>query len=71
MRRVFRFLKALFRYAFCGRFENVGFGEYVRRLGICLECGEYDDAKYTCGKCGCYLDKKCKWSTEHCVEGKW
>lgn len=71
MKRIFRFIKALFKYAFTGHFENVGFSEYVDRLSICKECGKYNEKRYMCDICGCYLDKKCKWKTEHCYEGKW
>lgn len=71
VKRVFRFLGALLRYAFCGHFKKVGFDEYVSRLDTCLKCGQYDNRKYTCKVCGCYLDKKCKWGTESCEEGKW
>lgn len=69
MRRIFRFLKAYWNYLLYG--DQVTFDEYVRRLTICHDCDCIDREKYQCKKCGCFMDKKCKMNTEHCVDEKW
>lgn len=71
MSRLFRFTKALFRYAFTGHLKNVPFSEYEKRIHICSECGHIGQNDYRCGVCGCYMDKKAKWATECCAIGKW
>lgn len=70
MRRVFRFIRALYRYTVYGHMRKAGFTEFADRIGKCAACREHT-SKYTCGVCGCRLDKKCSWSTEHCPCGKW
>lgn len=67
----FRFLKSLFRYIFTGHFQNVRFGEFARRIQICSTCPHISPTDYRCKICGCYMDKKCKWGTEHCALKKW
>jgi len=67
--RIFRFIKALWRYIFYGK--RVSFGLYVSRLYICDQCSNLNRDKWTCNKCGCYLDKKAKMSTEKCPDNKW
>jgi len=71
MRRVFRFIRALFRYAIYGHFKKVDFKTYANRLYICSNCDNLNENNWTCKICGCYLSKKAKWSTEKCVEEKW
>jgi hypothetical protein len=71
MKRIFRFLKSLIRYIFTGHVQNVTFEEYARRIDICSKCDKINQYNYTCGVCGCYMDKKAKWSTEHCDDEKW
>lgn len=70
MKRIFRFIRALFRYVFYGHFENVTFKQYVSRLEMCSKCENLKN-NWTCGICGCYLTKKAKWITECCPENKW
>lgn len=67
MMRMIRFIKALVKYIIFGK--RVEFADYIFRLRVCNECPLRDDWK--CGKCGCYLDKKAKMSTETCPEGNW
>ena len=69
MVRILRFIKALCKYILHGK--RVDFFTYVHRLKLCetCECLDYDNWK--CKKCGCYLDKKCKMSTEKCPKDKW
>lgn len=73
MRRVIRFIKALWRYILYG--NKVSFTEYVNRLNICRDCIELNPDinadRYTCKICGCYLTKKVKMSTEKCPKNKW
>lgn len=71
MGRVFRFIKALFRYAIYGHFKNTTFSEYAERITVCSECEKLNKEKWTCGICGCYLTKKAKWQTEDCPLAKW
>ena len=69
MRRIGRFIKAMWRYVLYGK--NVSIGEYVERLDKCVGCQYLNKDKWTCGKCGCYLIKKAKMSTEKCPDNKW
>ena len=71
MGRIFRFIKALFRYAIHGQFKNTTFKEYAERINVCAECDKLNSTKWTCGVCGCYLTKKAKWRTEDCPLAKW
>lgn len=67
--RIFRFLKSLFKYFLFGK--RVSFKTYVQRLTACSRCRVFDDKNWTCGVCGCYMDKKAKMSTEKCPKGVW
>ena len=69
MKRVFRFIKAVWRYILYGK--RVTFNQFVDRLDICRDCPNLKKDNWTCGICGCYLDKKTKMSTEKCPENKW
>lgn len=69
MVRVFRFLKALWKYILHGK--RVDFFTYVHRLKLCETCEYLNSEKWSCDKCGCYLDKKCKMSSETCPLNKW
>lgn len=67
--RIFRFLKALIKYIIFG--NRVSFSLFYDRLSECVKCDNCDDEEWKCKKCGCYLDKKCKWDTEKCPDEKW
>jgi rubrerythrin len=67
--RIIRFIKALIKYMRYG--HRVHIDEYVNRLTICKNCNNLDDEKWSCKKCGCYLDKKAKMNTENCPDDKW
>jgi hypothetical protein len=69
MKRVFRFVKALWKYMLYG--HRVSLWTYCDRLGKCNGCDKFRGGNWTCGVCGCYLDKKAKMNTERCPEGKW
>lgn len=69
MVRVFRFLKSLWKYILHGK--RVDFFTYVHRLKLCETCEDLNNEKWTCNICGCYLDKKCKMSSETCPKHKW
>ena len=69
MARVIRFVKALWKYIWYG--NRVSFNEYVSRLNKCCVCDDLDSDKWTCKKCGCYLTKKAKMSTEKCPNNRW
>ena len=65
--RILRFILALVKYFFIG--ERVDRRLYDTRLEICAVCKDRCGNK--CCVCGCYLNKKAKWSTESCPKNKW
>ena len=67
--RIIRFLKAIVKYIIFGKRTSIY--QYIERLTICKDCSYFDDNKWSCKKCGCYLDKKAKINTENCPEDKW
>lgn len=67
--RLFRFIKALWKYFLYGK--RVDYDTFVNRLIICNYCDKLDRDKWSCKECGCYLTKKCKMNTEKCPNGKW
>jgi len=69
MRRIIRFVKALWKYILYG--DRVSFNQYVDRMKVCSECPMFRNDNWTCGKCGCYIDKKAKMTTESCPDNKW
>jgi len=69
MRRIFRFIKALWRYIWFG--HQVTFEEYVLRLDSCYGCEYLERYDGSCKRCGCYVTKKAKMSTEKCPDGRW
>ena len=69
MKRIIRFIKALYKYILYGK--RVTFVKYCDRLNICCICSDFDSEKWTCKKCGCYVDKKAKMSTEICPKHLW
>lgn len=69
MVRICRFLKALWKYILYGK--RVSFHKFNSRLEECEYCDYFDERKWTCTKCGCYVIKKCKMSTETCPEKYW
>lgn len=67
--RIIKFLKAIIKYI---RFGNrVNIDNYIHRLSICKSCENFDNEKWKCKVCGCYLDKKAKMNTENCPDNKW
>ena len=67
--RIIRFIKAVIKYIRYGQRPPID--EYIRRLSICRDCKNFESEKWTCGICGCYLDKKAKMNTEICPDDKW
>lgn len=67
--RIVRFLKAIIKYIRFGNRTQID--EYIHRLTVCKDCEYFDNKKWSCKKCGCYLDKKAKMNTENCPNGKW
>jgi hypothetical protein len=67
--RIIRFLKAIIKYIMFGQRSPIEV--YIHRLTICKDCIYFDNEKWSCKKCGCYLDKKAKMNTENCPDGKW
>ncbi len=67
--RIIKFLKAITKYILFGNRTTID--EYIDRLDKCKVCEYFDDEKWACRKCGCYLDKKAKMNTENCPDDKW
>ena len=67
--RIIRFLKATVKYIRFGQQTTIDV--YIDRLTICKNCNNFDNEKWSCKICGCYLDKKAKMNTENCPEDKW
>lgn len=67
--RIVRFLKALWRYVLFGK--RVSFQDYIYRLSKCNNCINLNTENWTCERCGCYVDKKCKMNTETCPNKIW
>ena len=65
--KVIRFIIALFKYIIWG--DQVTTDKYNNRMAICEQCTSRCGNK--CCICGCYLNKKAKWSTESCPQNKW
>ena len=51
--------------------NRVDIDNYINRLSICMACDNFDNEKWSCKICGCYLDKKAKMNTENCPDDKW
>lgn len=69
MKRIFRFIKSVCKYIIYGHRVNIY--EYSIRIRECASCDDLNDDKWMCKICGCYVDKKCKMSTEKCPKNKW
>lgn len=67
--RIIRFIKAIANYIRYG--QRVSIDEYIHRLAVCKDCNNFNTEKWSCKKCGCYLDKKAKMNTESCPDDKW
>ena len=67
--RLIRFLKAIIKFIIFGKQTTIN--EYINRLSICKDCEYFNDKKWSCKKCGCFLDKKAKMNTEKCPDDKW
>ena len=67
--RIIRFLKAIVKYIKFGKQTTID--EFINRLTVCKNCNNFDSDKWSCKKCGCYLDKKAKMNTEKCPDNKW
>mgnify|MGYP003149885345 CR=1 FL=1 len=66
MRKIFKFLKALIKWAACGfRFFKLA----QERFTICRGCPELRG--FICKVCGCNLKLKTKFLTEECPLKKW
>lgn len=67
--RILRFLQAIVKYIRFGKRTTID--DYIKRLTICKGCNNFDSKRWSCRKCGCYLDKKAKMTTESCPDGIW
>ena len=64
--------KAVVRHVGDG-LKKVDLEEYQRRLNICNKCpGDYrHKTRCTHDDCGCFLNQKAWWASEHCPEDYW
>ena len=67
--KIIRFLKAIIKYIRFGQQTTIDV--YIDRLTTCKNCNNFNNEKWSCKICGCYLDKKAKMNTENCPENKW
>ena len=67
--KIIRFLKAIIKYVIFG--QRVNIDNYIHRLSVCKNCKHFDNEKWSCKICGCFLDKKAKMNTENCPDDKW
>ena len=46
---------------------------FAARIAICEECDSLNQQRRVCTEksCGCYIDKKARWQSENCPQGKW
>ena len=65
--KVFRFIYALIKFIIYG--EEVTEEEAKARMAECNTCIFKRDLN--CGKCGCNLSRKTKWSSESCPVKRW
>lgn len=48
--------------------------EAARRISICEQCTTWfrpTDRRCSHSSCGCWIDRKVKWKSQHCPIGKW
>ncbi len=67
------FAKAAARHAMAGG-KKATDEVRTQRLAICQECEfceSQDDVPFRCHHCGCYLQLKTGWASEHCPLAKW
>lgn len=67
MARVFRFIKALFKFILKGK--HVPFSTEIKRRGVCKDCEFRKEG--ICSLCGCNTNLKTKWSSEECPDNRW
>lgn len=51
--------------------HRVDFYTYSDRIRQCSICEHLDETNWRCGKCGCYITKKARMSTEECPDDNW
>jgi hypothetical protein len=52
--------------------KKVSQKEMNRRIDICKGCEFFTDGERpSCSKCGCYMNIKARWESEHCPIDKW
>lgn len=52
-------------------FKNTTDDMKKNRLEICDNCEFFIRDHKRCGKCGCFVEVKAKWESNHCPVGKW
>jgi hypothetical protein len=54
------------------KMKKVSQKETDRRIDICKGCEFFTDGEHpSCSKCGCYMNIKARWESEHCPIDKW
>lgn len=76
IKRVFRFLYALFWHIISG-FPTANNQQILERYSICIICENFNHEKSICNICGCNLSKrkefmnKLAWADSECPIDKW
>lgn len=72
LRKAWNYAWAWARHCWDG-FKNKTGLETMIRVRTCERCPVFDAAERSCthGRCGCKIDKKAPWNSEHCPLGKW
>lgn len=68
--KALNFVVAVARHAGSG-FAKVSNETYEGRLAACLNCPWLSKRGMACEKCGCPVEKKARWASESCPEGRW
>lgn len=69
MKRLFRFVKALWKYILYG--HRVSFDLFKTRIICCSLCKNLNKERWVCSICGCYVVKKTQMNTEECPIKRW
>lgn len=72
LRKALNFGRALWRH-WRNRRLRVSRRAYRQRLAVCEGCPSLDAERMVCRerKCGCKVERKAGWASEHCPLGKW
>jgi hypothetical protein len=72
IRKAFTFGRAVVRHV-VNRGREASEELYQARLAVCKDCEFLDQERRVCQdpRCGCFVDRKARWESENCPQGKW